>query len=260
MKKTHRKPKEKTLFQYRPPEEWAFRNLREHVLYFGAPRKFNDPYDTRTPLSICDLTEEQYKWIQQQEGVTSPSHAGRKSVPKDEFVRRMNNLLKDWQNIWRNESGVVCLSETKHNLLMWSQYADKGRGFCLEFHTRGNKSFSEKVVIPVTYSEHPPKGDALKLWVASTKTAESAKPFLEFLSHKSEYWKHEQEWRAFRTAEGGEEYDARALKAVYIGPEAEKTTRDRIRAIVRNAYPHLVELWRGRLNAKKYEIRFRRWL
>ncbi|NDP48093.1 MAG: DUF2971 domain-containing protein [Sulfuriferula multivorans] len=41
--------------------------------------------------------------------------------------------VKSWKNEFHNTKGLLCFSESWHNPVLWSHYADKHRGVCLGF-------------------------------------------------------------------------------------------------------------------------------
>ncbi|MBW1650428.1 MAG: DUF2971 domain-containing protein [Deltaproteobacteria bacterium] len=61
-------------------------------------------------------------------------------------------------------SGILCLTETKNNLLMWSRYTDSHRDFIIEFNTDNNffdqrKSETDEIrhIVKVLYQKERPK-------------------------------------------------------------------------------------------------------
>lgn len=232
------------LFQYRPPKEWAFSNLRKQVFYFGAPRNFNDPYDIRFPLPLMhDLTDEQC-------GIIRAKEQFPKDMPKDEVVRAFNRSLQEGQAAVRDSWGVTCFSENMRNLLMWSQYAGNGEGFCLGFDAANY--LPDRAILQVTYSENILRKNAFEMWAESCN-----RPYLDFLSRKSPYWKHEKEWRMFRDMEGEARYAPEALKVVYLGSESTRKTQEDVRAIVKEIYP-ATKLMLGYRAKNKIRVIFRR--
>ena len=241
------------LFHYCPPERRVLDNLRDQFLYFGAPRNFNDPYDCDIVLSVSNMTEEEYHTnVANKFGVSNP-------VPFQEFVANTNKLLEEFVIARRNLSGVLCLCEENHNVLMWSQYADRGRGVCLGFDPyhqnasdkrEGVVRFSGKAFTKVTYTTEILDNDAYKVLVDGTN-----RPYMDLFSRKAKNWEHEKEWRMFALKEGKLKYEAEALKRVDLGTEVSKYTKDFVRAVVQEIYPK-TELWQGRRSKKEYKVEF----
>lgn len=241
------------LFHYCPPERRVLDNLRDRFLYFSAPRDFNDPYDCDIPLSVSNMTEAEYHTdVVEKLGISNP-------VPFKKFVANTNKLLEEFVIAQRNLSGVLCLCEENHNVLMWSQYADRGRGVCLGFDTyhqnagdkrEGVVRFSGKAFAKVTYTTEILDNAAYKMLTDSTN-----RQYMDFFSRKAKDWGYEKEWRMFAAEEGKLKYEAKALTCVCLGTEVSKYTKDFVRAVVQEIYPK-TELWQGRRSKKEYKVEF----
>ena len=98
--------------------------------------------------------------------------------------------------------GILSLSETPTDTLMWSHYADGGRGFLIEFDPSHSWFWAKKTeeddfrhLARVAYSSsRPPK------YLLETSG-------IEFLYTKGQDWEHEKEWRVIRN------FNDAALKA-----------------------------------------------
>lgn len=239
-------PPKKTLFQYRPPQKWAFGNLRDHKWYCQTSLKFNDPYDCGiVPDVIEDVTVKQYNRYRKMypEHNLSPPPPGAAIVPLD-----FTNPKAAWDRV-RESTGVVCFSEQNDNLLMWSHYSDGGKGFCLQFNTE-NEEFEGDRICKVTYATDIPPVSAVKMWLSKDD-----KPFFKIMTRKPKDWKYEREWRFLCPKVGEMKYEPQILKAVYLGTEATRKTRARVSSIVKKVYPH-AELWQGYLSKSKYKVDF----
>ena len=244
------------LYQYRPPEAWALDNLCRQVMYFGSPENFNDPYDCHTPPTLRNWTDDQLLAVLEKVGFPAPTKqmlAGRgvRARLRKEWGEPMHileeNLGRTYARICR-KLGVACFSECRDNLRMWSQYGGRGKGFCLAFDTGDSSAFPADKIIPVQYSEHwPSAGDTIRLL--------DGKNPRKFLAHKSMDWVYEREWRLLgaRASESG--YDAKTLKGVFFGAESTASTKEIVRLIVQEKYPH-TELWSGKIHAKERKVDF----
>ncbi|PWX18316.1 hypothetical protein CYK65_11810 [Clostridium perfringens] len=61
----------------------------------------------------------------------------------DKIKIHMENLI--------NQIAIVCLSEEKDNILMWSHYAKNHQGICIEYDYNDISNYTE--VYPVVYME-----------------------------------------------------------------------------------------------------------
>lgn len=251
----------KILYQYRPPEKWAFDNLCRQVVYFGSPENFNDPYDCGTPPTFRDLTDVQLLTTLEKLGIPAETLRTHKHLLvgkgiRSELARKTGieyirifeeKLGKEYAKV-RKKLGVACLSEHRDNLLMWSQYGGRGEGFCLAFDTEDASLFSTGKIIRVQYSDYwPNAADAIKLL--------DGKNSRMFLAHKSKDWEYEQEWRLFGKRGGERRYKKKTLKAIFFGTKATESTKEIVRLIVREKYPH-TELWSGKIHTKERKVEF----
>ena len=120
-----------------------------------------------------------------------------------EFSRSPHNITE--YHIDTNHYVVYCVSEesTKHDILLWSHYADFHRGLCIEFTPDYQDEHSIwRKLEPVNYSEKPPKFEwnphlekALKEGNLDILNNYSGKFLETVLITKAKYWSYEKEWR-----------------------------------------------------------------
>jgi len=122
------------------------RILTHNELFFPSPRQFNDPFDGTIPVSYDEGTSEEIinHWIQHL-SITRPElspeemkteatklyESGRFRTPQS--IEEIARLTRE--QVYRN-IGVFSLSANYENILLWSHYADKHRGFCVGFDAR----------------------------------------------------------------------------------------------------------------------------
>ena len=124
---------------------------------------------------------------------------------KEEAEKIEKSLSKEIEKLRRkiNEIlGVTCFAKRPDNILMWSHYANKHIGFCVEYDFTKLKSIEAKsMLFPVIYSK---KRAMLPMQlfdfsdVKNVKLVENELPIpeiVEALLVKSEIWKYEEEWR-----------------------------------------------------------------
>jgi len=101
----------------------------------------------------------------------------------EEWHERVNQA--SWQNMdtWLR---IYCLSEDNKNILMYSHYAGKHTGFCLEFSNLHEYPFN--LILPVHY-------DSKMSRFQYDMTAEET---IRYVTFKAEDWKYEKEYRAFQ--------------------------------------------------------------
>jgi Protein of unknown function (DUF2971) len=121
--------------------------LLEHKVHCAGPRDFNDPWDCR-PCYDESILDDPAIYEQR---VAFFDRADRKHGPPktdEQRAQRLQRLPTDppfLKSLLRQMAGineaiheryrVFCLSAKSNSVVMWSHYADKHRGLCLEFRT-----------------------------------------------------------------------------------------------------------------------------
>jgi hypothetical protein len=147
------------LYRYVNYDDRTIAILRDKQIYFPAARKLNDPFEFQFHLK------------------TSMIHG----------IAINRASLEDAKAQMKNY-GVLAFSELNDNILMWSHYADKHRGICIEFErTDTNELGNWDHCLPVLYQQELPSFDPPEL--------EDSKAVTQALSTKGAYWEYEQEWR-----------------------------------------------------------------
>ncbi|HBL76059.1 MAG: hypothetical protein A2W90_11630 [Bacteroidetes bacterium GWF2_42_66] len=114
----------------------------------------------------------------------------------------------------RNEMGIYSLSETYDDELLWAHYADGHKGFCIEYDLDillNESSFSKLRYFPVKYKMKPPQIDINDL------KNNSLDFYKKVAGIKSKKWSYEKEIRIISEDVGEQDYDYRAVKAIYFG-------------------------------------------
>jgi hypothetical protein len=142
---------------------------------------------------------------------------------------RLRSAFSNAKDELHNNRGILCFSDRWNNPVMWSHYADKHRGLCLEFEVP-NENLAK-----VTYRLSRLKEELSQLWAEDSLIAEKA--MLACLTTKFSHWKYEREWRAFvdldTPDENGNYFADFAgnlkLTSVIVGPRS-KVSRDELEA------------------------------
>ncbi|WP_148242872.1 DUF2971 domain-containing protein [Enterobacter asburiae] len=215
------------LYHYQPfKAEWLKETLVENKIYCSHPADFNDPWDMK-PL-IKDLDNE----IISREYLEYLTKAMiENNISKDSMDRALNDAsflkymsassaIAHW-NFFEENFRVYCLSPKNDNLLMWSHYADKHHGICLEFETN-NIVFGSAWMVEYhdEYPYHSWRSDYDPIRLALTKAT---------------CWKYEEEYRILpKTNKANEKqqqsilvdecnklvFPRQALKSIIIGCKA----------------------------------------
>ncbi|MEN6317608.1 MAG: DUF2971 domain-containing protein [Syntrophaceae bacterium] len=216
------------------------RIFTENEIYFASPDQFNDPFDCRVQASF-DATDGE--WEEYLGVMMKNKHPELDYEVRSAFVRQLINsgwredpgtkqkIVSDVQEAV-NKIGVLCLSEVRDDILMWSHYADSHRGFCLQFNIKTTFYPFGELLFKVEYSSSYPQITVLRDHENQTR---------KVLLTKSDIWKHEKEWRILDPDNGPgiRIYPAEMLTGVIFGCEMPHESRQLIRKWAKGRTPIL---------------------
>lgn len=178
------------LYKYQRLTAHSLASLLNETVWLSSPAAFNDPFDCAITLSRDKLEESLEHAITE---IAERNNISREQIENHDKIINQDQAAYEWlRNSLRTtmqKIGVLCLSATPCEILMWSHYAQNHKGFCVEY------DFSEgthlrKLAHPVNYSETIP---ALSL---ANLPANAKNNFLDVcIFTKAKQWEYEQEWR-----------------------------------------------------------------
>ena len=219
------------LYRYRSldgkSKDWTKDSILNSLHYFSSPKAFNDPFDCRPVFKLDASKAELIKYY---EGVFSrqAQHMSREqrraearakvsdpnSDPRN--PQNLEALHRMYDEIVTSRIGVLCLSATPKDILMWSHYANSHRGICLQFFARGNTLESSQ---PVRYKAVRP--------VVNPVSQSHDEMLDRAIFTKSDHWDYEQEWRLIQYKLGAGVYriPPEALVGIVLGALIEQQDR-----------------------------------
>lgn len=122
----------------------------------------------------------------------------------------MDSAFEERKRLMLDQRGVSCFSARNDDVLMWSHYGDRHKGFCLGFRSN-REPFSQ--AWQVDYQANVPAVNPTSLILDDVHDA-----FRAMIATKSQHWSYEQEWRLFHMeADKAYGYEAGCLESVYFG-------------------------------------------
>ncbi|MFH1007646.1 MAG: DUF2971 domain-containing protein [Candidatus Latescibacterota bacterium] len=171
--------------------------------YLSRPSTFNDPFDCRGPIRLEGTDEELRVFLRDR---VLPLQ----DLPTEKVEPTLDKLFASGRANWyrsaefaaqmtakfREHMEVLCLSQVRDDIVMWSHYADHHRGVCFGFSTEHSDLLqsAEKV----QYSMSFPVLNALR---TNEKDIHRG-----FFGTKFITWKYEKEWRVVRAATEAQRY------------------------------------------------------
>lgn len=186
------------LYKYRKFDTRTLGIFTDHGLYYSNPRVFNDPLDCRSIIKydvnldiikeiINSMHDNKYESYKEWRNLFYPSDSELDLMAhaKLEIDKKINEEFSQY--------GVLCLSGTWKNILMWSHYSDEHRGVCIEFDTT---EISHQNLTPVRYDRRPSiKASDIYLWKVRRDEAAKRRIFDAHFYSKAPDWQYEHEWR-----------------------------------------------------------------
>lgn len=197
------------LYRYRPLNQFTLNEILKQEWWLSDVKSFNDPFE----LEYRDV------WKLERE----------EDMPYDlpDFRSKQRKMYNDLDG----KLGIVSLSQTYQNILMWSHYADSHKGVCIEYEINEELIFDEKSYSDastyryrkVAYSE----GNKLP---QITGLGESH-DFI--LCTKSNDWRYEKEIR-FLSAENNVLRNSLPITKIYVGLRFPKENIHLIKSVSKN--------------------------
>jgi len=182
----------------------------------------------------------------------------------DEAVNKMNQTLADLSikmaNYIDNSIGVSCFSETHDHALMWGHYANKHKGFCVEYDFDSLVESNPKIaaqIVPVIYTDVRPIIDKniVSSFSIKDKKLEAAvnanRYFTRALVTKSKIWRYEKEWRIISKVSDGREVSFDCVSSIYLGAKA---SSELIEFMKEHCFKEKINLYQYSIDIKTYKI------
>ncbi len=215
--------------------------LKNERIAFTPPHRFSDLFEMRlglSPETIREQKKEIFKQIEKQAERESPEYRrlssrqrkkGRKEMTRGAIIEaHFKEGFRDAIQKGSHQIGVLCLSISQSNNLMWDRYAEGHKGFVIEFDTAHEAFRNLGASWKVEYVDEPPIYDL-------------SKPPPLFFRFKSKSYEHESEYRIVRPlhecilGKGEKDVDLHfrslprtCINAVYLGHLIEKNVREEI--------------------------------
>lgn len=236
------------LYNYSSFSEFWHSKIIQGKFFLNSPANFNDPYDCRVQDSVEFWLDETLKNYPE---FNTPDI-------KQEFLEGKRLLNKDGRKItieeYAEESGqelkrrfkIVCFSEVKDSLLMWSHYADMHKGYVIEIDTeKFKKDILEKYhFFKVIYDEKP----------ITLYDMEKSRDKQTFLLFKSLEWAYEKEWRYIHYEKNFLDV-SEYISAIYLGSRFDiKRYYFEFCAIQKHCQEKGIKLYQMKINDKYYKL------
>jgi len=217
-------------------------NLKNNVLFFNGADKVNDFYEILPRFEVADNIKEPFCKLMFGDGYDKATFS---QYPFEVIIDRiLDDILVN-----RNILGISCFSELYDSILMWSHYADKNKGICIEYDS--NKPMFD-LAKKVTYSEN--------IYTINVKNELELTPeyidseIIKLCYHKYNGWNYEKEWRILFQSNGLVEYEPKSLTAIYFGSNMEIADIERVFEYTKHIDG--LKYYRQLFHRRKYKLSF----
>lgn len=228
---------------------WVRQIIVEAELYFASPASFNDPFDCKARFR-GDIPPEEFEAkanaLMRDRGMSRRER--RKALrsapaPVDLAVRVATGLQREVDLV-----GVLSLSSSHENILMWSHYAFGHRGVCLQFRVSTDPDFLAGA-LPVAYSA--------ELAIPTLFGRDHWERVEALLLTKAADWSYEREWRVLdpHAGPGLRRFPANLLTGLILGSNMSASDRHAVIDWVRSSKSPL-EIYQAERHPDRYALQF----
>ena len=235
------------LYKYRDfNNEYHKRLLFNHELFFSSASQFNDPFDATLPFKYDEQELTPENIFKKYYSILRKKHPELrdKEIHKLAYEEQRKGHISDDRQQERFEEnitkqihetiGIVSLTTTPENILMWSHYSNSHTGFCIGLDAKFIfKKFEPNLSLQqIIYDSEIPR---IGLFDSPTTY------FTKILSTKSKLWGYEKEYRFIYRSFVNQTLDitAQAVKEVHLGAKMDQRTKfDLIQKII-DVFPNM---------------------
>jgi hypothetical protein len=220
-------PKDKQHLDYKKEYSRIEEIFLQNKIYFSSPLKFNDPFDCKSFVNTGKVKDDGIKWLTEEYKRQNPDLSKARIKSDVDFMAENEMTLPEFEKVFDkslSNYGVLCLSEIKDDILMWSHYGNSHTGFCIEFNNEKIDSiFCE--ALQVNYEKKFP--------MFNIYSSSPQEKFKKLLLTKAIKWKYEKERRIIYPENGYKKFPPEIITGVIFGCQMEATERDELIKILR---------------------------
>lgn len=270
------------LYKYCSPTDEYINDFEKDLVYMQHPSDFNDPFDCYLGMSEDQLYEMFFiaaikikGWYN---GLIKKAIEDNQDIIFKEiinlpifFTKKYKHIREVMDEVCGSTQGIInnklseimtvtCFSEKNDVPLMWAHYAEKHKGFCIEFDIpkdrTGYPDFDKNhsALLPVIYSDNRPDLTDTILTSDYIATLESSNEIngeiLYSLLHKSKNWEYEKEWRIICT-NNEKTLHIPLISAIYLGVNTKYDVKKQLVEIARKKN---VPVYQMKLSATEYKF------
>lgn len=267
----HSNDKPKTLYKFR---SWSVAHhrklLTEGQLWVPVASDLNDPFDCCIPfrydlMRYDDFLERLSRNPPVECEGMSLTEIREWAMPKIEGLGifdtdRKGGVLTRLAISYREIYGILSFATVCDDLLLWSHYADRHKGFCVGFDYDGIDAamgeFFDKTDVPVLgrWIEYVKEQPAI---IPSADDRDDRDAYIRLLTVKANRWRYEKEYRYLfsQKFDFPIAFDASCVSEVILGSEMSVEDRTAVRVFAEKRFP-AARLLQARKKPFAFELEF----
>lgn len=177
------------LFKYSTVNEHIHSNIKNNYLIANRPGNFNDIYDSTMHSSTFSKNMSELNESKQLS--SSLGYGSAYNGFTEGYIKKFSeDQDKHLMTYFQNDFFISCLAGTNMDNLMWSHYADKHTGICVEYDFKKANNDINHFLYPVIYTDCP-------IDITDLMSNDDKIPLALLVSIicKSIDWRYENEWR-----------------------------------------------------------------
>lgn len=243
-------------YKYLPFNEGSLKVITEGTVKFTCPLEFNDPFDCQ-PIYYIDKEVYEKNYFKLAEKLIMHLPPAKRLQEKNRKYEVLKRIVKtgEFHTELLKTVGVLSLSRTCNDILMWSHYADNHKGFVVGFHYTDFDSPSYDLGIANLLPHEVEYNDTRPVFNFAKSDS-----IMDCLMVKSKQWKYEQEERVFTTIEKPDVYKYDKQNRLYSVIAGAKITTENLKILknaVKKASDELgkeIKFKQARLSSTSYKI------
>lgn len=241
------------LYRFRDLEEqrvqWVKQIVVDSQIFFASPSTFNDPFDCRIRFRKDGSIAELKKRLE--ELLCERGDSKEVSRQKVEGMGDPSVFVCEIESGFQSEVdaiGVLSLSSTHEDILMWSHYACGHSGICLQFKV---------IVDPPFFAPAMPVEYAVNLPVPQLLGEDGHKRAQQLLLTKAADWRYEREWRLLEPNKGpgARSFPPELLSAIILGAKISDSNKKLVMEWIAQR-PMPLPVYQAALDVTKYGLKY----
>lgn len=219
----------------------------------------NQPGETREIMAIMGEEGDLLKRIQKIARLLGHTEDDAKI---NTVYEQLENMVKQMHSQLGEVIGITCFSETPNNMLMWSHYANRHTGICVEYDfSRLFSTAADTLLLPVTYDQKRPLFPLDQMVVGSDGKIRSSQPLpadalvtiIKALTIKSDVWSYEREWRhiMFTKSAPNRLVKLPIISKIIMGMNISTESEQKVIAVARKRH---IPVFSTHMKSDKYEM------